>query len=218
MSSILLWRNTSLNWYLPFSLTPPWGADHWPYPSLPKPPNLSETVPRETIVHIYFFHVQEKLIRAIRNGADYLQPYSNLPFYADLSQYTILKRKNLSTVTNPLYNHQIPYKWGHPVKLVVIEDNRFFSICSLDEGLLLLRQWKILDPRNQTAPPSSRNHNMDEWNATDSPDKMTTWISDAMPVYSFGPGRVDWAWPDSCFFPTVNSCGIYHSCSDLLPF
>lgn len=79
---------------------------------LPKPPHLPDNTPRDTIGRINFFHVKERLMEATRNISSYPQPYANLTFYADLSQYTILKRKNLSTITKPISNHQITYKWG----------------------------------------------------------------------------------------------------------
>lgn len=70
---------------------------HW----LPKPPYLSDAIPRDTIVQINFFHIKENVMLATRNHTDYSQPYTNLAFYADLSKYTMLQHKNFSTITNP---------------------------------------------------------------------------------------------------------------------
>lgn len=72
---------------------------------LPKPSHLPETIPSDTIVLIHFYYVKEKLMRATRNATNYPQPYNTLSFYADLSQYTMLQRKSLSTITKPLRNH-----------------------------------------------------------------------------------------------------------------
>lgn len=91
---------------------------------LPKTPHLPDDIPRDTIFCIHFFHIKERLMRARRNAAVYTQPDTNLAFYADLSQNTMLKRKNLSTITKPLCNHQITYKLGSPVVLVVTRDNK----------------------------------------------------------------------------------------------
>lgn len=91
---------------------------------LPKPPHLPDTVPRDTIVRIHSFHVKENLMRTTRNHSEYPQPYTNLAFYADLSKHTMLQRKNLTTITKPLRNDHIQYKWGHPFKLIITKDNK----------------------------------------------------------------------------------------------
>ena len=72
------------------------------------------------------------------------QQYQDLQFYADLSQYTLLKRRNLNTVTKVLRNHRIIYRWGYPTKISVTKDNRTFTITSLEKGLDLLKEWGIL--------------------------------------------------------------------------
>lgn len=123
---------------------------------LPKPTHLPETTARDTIIRIHFFHIKERLMWATRNSAEYPHPYTKLSFYADLSQYTMLKHKNLSTITKPLRNHQITYKWGHSVKLVITREDKSFTIRPVEEGLSILRQWGSLEPReynnNVTAP------------------------------------------------------------------
>lgn len=87
-------------------------------------------------------------MRVTRSTSAYPHPYTDQALYADLSQ-TMLQRKNLSTITKPLRNHQITYKWDHPVKLVVTKDNKSYNIRSVDEGISWLYQWKILDPVKQ---------------------------------------------------------------------
>lgn len=72
----------------------------------------------------------------------------------------------------PLRNHQINYKWGQPVQLVITEDNKTFTIRSVEEGISLLRQWKILEPggfRHQ-----HRTHQDTDWEDADTLDDMTT--------------------------------------------
>lgn len=104
---------------------------------LPEPPYLLDTIPRDTIVRIYFFHVMENLMRATCNNNEHPQPYTNLAFHVDLSKYTMLQRKNIATITK------------QPVKLFITKDNKSYSVCTLVKGLSLLLQWHILEPLEQ---------------------------------------------------------------------
>lgn len=80
---------------------------------------------------------------------------AELQLYADLSQYTLMKRRNLTTVTKALRNHEITYKWGYPSKLTVTEDGSSYTIDSLEKGISLLRSWSIL-PAESTHPSIAR--------------------------------------------------------------
>lgn len=141
---------------------------------LPKPPHLPETIPRDTIVRIHFFHIKVRFMRAARNTSEYPLQYANFSFYDDLSKFTMQQRKNLATITKPLRNHQIPYKWGHPVKLIIMKDSKSYTVRSLEEGLTLLRQWNILEPQEQRHPRENRSHRNANWEDLDPPDDMTT--------------------------------------------
>lgn len=70
--------------------------------------------------------------------------YQHLQFYADLSQYTLQKRKNLNTITKEPRNHNIMYRWGYPTKLSITRDGRTHVVNSLEKGLSLLEEWKII--------------------------------------------------------------------------
>lgn len=73
----------------------------------------------------------------------------------------MFKIKKLATITKPLCNHNITYKWGHPVKLVVTKDGKEFNIHSLEEDLTLLCQWNILESQALTSKPPS-DHRQDD--------------------------------------------------------
>ena len=123
---------------------------------LPKPSHLPETVPRDVLLRLHFFHIKEQLMQVMRKHESVPQQYQDLQFYADLSQHTLLKRRNLNTVTKVLRNHRIIYRWGYPTKLSVTKDNRTFTITSLERGLDLLRDWGIL-PEIDEGSTSDRN-------------------------------------------------------------
>lgn len=81
--------------------------------------------------------------------------YATTLFNADLSQYILQKRKNLTTVTKVLRNHKIAYRWGYPMKLTVTKDNHTYSITSLEKGIVLLKEWDILPNPDRENPATS---------------------------------------------------------------
>lgn len=136
---------------------------------LPKPAHLPDMVPWDTIVCVHFFNVKEELMIATRNTASYPQLYADLSFFNDLSQFTMMRRKSLSTITN----HHITYKWDHPVKLVATKDKRTYNVRTLEEGLSLVRKWKILHPPDQPASRTQTRHRAQpDWKDGDPLDKM----------------------------------------------
>lgn len=63
------------------------------------------------------------------------------------------------TITKPLRNHQIPYRWSYPVKLLIEYDSKTIPVA-------LLKKWQILDSdppsRADTSPPPSQSSNWPE--------------------------------------------------------
>lgn len=122
---------------------------------LPKPPSLPDTIPRDVILRIHFYHVKEQLMRASRSEKSLPEPYSHLQIFADLSQYTLQLRRELNTVTKALRNHNLPYKWINPAKLLITFKGAKFTATNLNEGLQHLRSWGII-PDNTNAPSENR--------------------------------------------------------------
>lgn len=114
-------------------------------------------------------------MRATQNTTTHPHQYIGLSFYADLSQYTMNERKSLAMITKPLRNHQITYKWGHQVKLVITKNNSTYTIRSLEEGLVLLRQWKILKtPEHNEHRTPAQNREQLDWDVGGPPNEMIT--------------------------------------------
>ena len=78
-------------------------------------------------------------------------PYAKLQLFADISQYTRQQRRQLQTITKPLNNHKIPYQWGFPTKLLVTKNGVKHAIHTVEEGINLLKKWKII-PEGDTLP------------------------------------------------------------------
>lgn len=63
------------------------------------------------------------------------------------------KRKSLLPVTKALRNHNIPYRWGYPIKLTVTHDANTTVVTDVEAGLELLQSLDIL-PDQPPAGPS----------------------------------------------------------------
>ena len=135
---------------------------------LPKPSYLSDNIPRDVILRLHFYHTKEKLMAASRQVEGIPTQYANLQFYADLSQHTLQKRRNLATVTKALRNHKLTYKWGFPTKLIVTKDDREYVMDSLEKGMSMLQAWGIVP--DLQPPPRQRANKGDqdqEWRTVD---------------------------------------------------
>lgn len=81
---------------------------------LPKPTYLSDKIPRDAVLRLHFYPTKKRLMAVSRQRDQIPTPYSNVQFYADLSQYMIQKHRNLNYVTKALRHHKPSYKWGFP--------------------------------------------------------------------------------------------------------
>lgn len=111
---------------------------------LPKPSYIPEKLPRDVIAKIHFFQTKDIVMQFARHHAPLPDPYAGITMYSDLSQATILARKNLNSITKMLRNHKIIYKWGFPTKLIVEKNNVSHTIHTLEEGLKILGKWGLL--------------------------------------------------------------------------
>lgn len=84
-------------------------------------------------------------------------PYFNLQLYADLSQYTLQKRRNLNTITKTPMDHKLSYKCGFPTKLIVTKDDTEHVMDSVAKGMALLNAWGII-PEPPTHPCQNGNY------------------------------------------------------------
>lgn len=128
---------------------------------LPKPKNIPAHLPRDTMVRIHFYHIKDQSMAAARRSNAMPQEMQDLSFFADLSAFTMQQHKQLATITKPLNNHHIPYRWLYPAKLMVTKDGESYVIATIKDGLQLLKEWKILEPVNAYGSPPSTRPNSD---------------------------------------------------------
>lgn len=120
---------------------------------IPKPSQLTDQITRDVILPLHVFTLRRSSCLQCVGETLIHSQYLGLQFYADLSQYTLMKRKKLNTLTKALRNHDISYRWGYPTKITVRKDASAYVIYSLEKGLSLLKTWQILP--DESAPPSS---------------------------------------------------------------
>lgn len=131
---------------------------------LPKPAYLPDDIPCDVIMRVHFYHVKDQFMSNFRKAKHLPEGFSHLQIYADLSQFTLQKRKSLSTITKALRNHNITYRWGYPVKLTITYNDTTSVITTLTDGLALLCSWDILPEQEnpRSSPPKGLN-NHEKW-------------------------------------------------------
>lgn len=141
---------------------------------LPKPTYLSDNVPRDVILRMHFYHAKERLMTASRKGDQIPSPHNNLQFYADLSQYTLQKRRNFNTITKALRNHKLSYKRGIPTKLIVTKEGTEYVMDSVTKGIALLKTWGIIpEPPMHPRQRSKNQSPKPEWRTVDQKNART---------------------------------------------
>lgn len=122
---------------------------------IPKPKNIPSQALRDTIACIHFYHVKDDLLRALCRLPDLPAKFSQLSIYSDLSAATMLRRKEFSPYTKILRDHNIQYRWGFPVKVIIYKNGTPY-VCSEPAAMKnVLQQWRLFTtPTN--SPPHKR--------------------------------------------------------------
>lgn len=114
-------------------------------------------------MQVHFYHVKDQLMSNFHKASQLPEQYPRLQLYADLSQYTLQKRKSLLPITKALRNH-ITYRWGYPVKLIITHNDASSMKTTLNKGLALLRSRDSLpeqDPASWSSP--TRINTQEDW-------------------------------------------------------
>uniref|UniRef100_A0A8C5P9T8 Transposase element L1Md-A101/L1Md-A102/L1Md-A2 n=1 Tax=Leptobrachium leishanense TaxID=445787 RepID=A0A8C5P9T8_9ANUR len=120
---------------------------------LPKPPSAPERSPRDVLLRLHYFKPREDVLRALRTP-DVLKPeYEHISIFPDLSKATLQHRRNFRPVTEALRAHGVSYRWGFPVKLLVVRNGTFHAITSVEAGTRLLKVWGM-EQLGSSSPPA----------------------------------------------------------------
>uniref|UniRef100_A0A8C5PN13 Uncharacterized protein n=1 Tax=Leptobrachium leishanense TaxID=445787 RepID=A0A8C5PN13_9ANUR len=124
---------------------------------LPRAKNLPPLASRDVLVRVHFFHVKEALMRASRKSMPLPSPYAEISFYADLSTATMSKRREFSSFTKILRDHNMAYRWGFPTKILLWREGVLHVIPDPLTGMRLLTDWKVVSeftpPREESSLP-----------------------------------------------------------------
>lgn len=123
---------------------------------VPKPSFLPDTIPRDLLLRMHFFHIKDRVLQASRRPENIPQQYANIRLLPDLSRHTLQRCRNLLTITKALSNHKILHKWKYPVTLSITHDGITVTVSTLEEGINALRRWNIIpdQPNPQSVGPT----------------------------------------------------------------
>lgn len=107
----------------------------------PRPDGL----PRDVIVKPHFYRVKEKIMLEARNKSDISLQGNKVQIFADISQATIQKRRQLKPLLTHLINHQIKYRWSFPFRLSFTYRGKSHSFASFQSGEELLLELGIIN-------------------------------------------------------------------------
>lgn len=125
--------------------------------------HLPKSKPRDVLTRINFFTAKEKVMFAAKRSSILPEPVVTSKLYADLSKTTMDTQRQLATITKPLQNNHIPYKWGFPVKLLITYQSKTYIVKSLKR----LRDWCLI-PEETTSSDNPSSSQMDtDWSLQD---------------------------------------------------
>lgn len=108
-----------------------------------QPPRL-DGLPRDIIVKPHFFSVKEEIMRRARSSDNLKLMGHKIQIFADLSPYTVQKRRSLKPLLQLLIEKAIIYRWSFPLRLNFSYRNKSFGFSSFAEGERLLLQLGLM--------------------------------------------------------------------------
>lgn len=135
-----------------------------------KPQHLPESLPRDILARVHFFHSKEQIMRPARSLCNLPELFSKITLYNDISAATSQARKAFAPVTSILMEHKITYKWGFPIKLLVTYQRQQVAILTPKDGIKQLHNWGIVPNPPPTTPLNKRSSKIsNKWVARDKP-------------------------------------------------
>ncbi|CAH2326804.1 Hypothetical predicted protein [Pelobates cultripes] len=123
---------------------------------VPKPKHITASLPRDTLLKAHYFHVKELILRSSRTAKDLPPEFSKVRDFADISAATLRHRKTFQKVTEVLREHRITYRWGFPIRLLVMHNGATTVLLSVEEGFHLLQRWNLCPAESTADTPSPK--------------------------------------------------------------
>lgn len=112
-------------------------------------PLRMDGLPRDIIVKPHFYPTKEEEVMKRFHNADKLTIQGHqIQISADLSPYTVQKRRSLKPLLQVLTQNEIAYRWSFPFRLNFSQQNKPFGFSSFTEGERLLLPLGLITQEN----------------------------------------------------------------------
>lgn len=118
-------------------------------------PPRKDGLPRDIIVKPHFYAVKEEVMRKARNIKELSLHGHKIQIFADLSLYTVQRRRSLKPLLLLLQERDIPYRRSFPLRLNFTYKGRNCAFSTFPEGEHLLLQLGLID-QNPSSSQSSK--------------------------------------------------------------
>ncbi|KAM8924562.1 uncharacterized protein RCH25_009251 [Pelodytes ibericus] len=108
---------------------------------LPRPLNLSQEIPRDTIACFHNAKLKDLLMKQARINPTQDCRFSSISLYADISQATRIQRSEFKSLTAILRDKAIEYRWGFPTKLIISFQGKRFTCENYSQARELMQEW-----------------------------------------------------------------------------
>lgn len=118
-----------------------------------RPPDAK--LPKDVILCLHFFESKDLIIQTTRNRQSIVYRGVTLQVFNDVSAITLAKRRTLKPLTQQLREHNIPYRWGYPFKLIAVKGGRTYVLQDVSQ----MKQFSLaleLPFEGMTAQPPRR--------------------------------------------------------------
>lgn len=111
-----------------------------------KPNSLPDSVLRDVLARIHFFHIKDRAMAAARKAGKLPDPFAHINIYADLLATTLARRRQFALITADLREKKILYNWFFPATLQITHQGQKYILYSPTDARKLPRQWGISTP------------------------------------------------------------------------
>lgn len=112
--------------------------------------------PRDVILKMHYFRTKEQLMEAARNKDSLIFQGHRYQIFQDLSQITLLKRKEMKPHLQVLQYHRISYRWGFPFSLRFSYKGTLYTCKSTEDLLNVIKDLRLSTPTATTDGPKRR--------------------------------------------------------------
>ncbi|CAH2276089.1 Hypothetical predicted protein [Pelobates cultripes] len=137
---------------------------------LPRPARFTADTPKDVIARFHYYTSKEAIFSSTRKMEHLPEPYQKISIYADISVTTMAKRREFINITKTLRNHQVPYRWGYPTKLLIWHRGKTEAILEPEAGMAKLKEWGLHHNMGHQSPQKTQLKKMRaEWSMVGSP-------------------------------------------------